>query len=115
METFYAKGLYYREQQDPGVTEFAQTIPSGSPLQLEREPTNKADRNAIKVLYEGRKLAYVEKDVASFLSPTMAEGAVVTTTLQTIELAYPNAPWLLCEYSVKFPKKEEEDEGSLQE
>lgn len=56
-------------------------------LTLEREPTNPRDKNAIKVIYNGFHLGYIEKDVAMGLACTMDQGqhtmAVITRTFGT--------------------------------
>jgi hypothetical protein len=50
-------------------------------LELEREPENPFDIYAIKVLYEGQHIGYLEKDVAAFLAPELDEGATFTCTV----------------------------------
>jgi len=47
-------------------------------LILEREPDNKWDKNAIKVLFKQQMLGYIEKEIAKDLAKTMDEGAKVT-------------------------------------
>lgn len=38
---------------------------------IEREPSNKYDPNAIKVLVDGRQIGYIGKDFSSILAPMM--------------------------------------------
>lgn len=38
-------------------------------IQLEREPQNKHDSNAIKVLADGKQIGYIGKDYSSILAP----------------------------------------------
>ncbi len=56
-------------------------------LTLEREPNNPRDKNAIKVIYKGFHLGYVERDVAVSLAATMDQGqeakAIITRTFGT--------------------------------
>lgn len=40
-------------------------------IQLEREPQNKYDPNAIKVLADGKQIGYIGKDYSSILTPMM--------------------------------------------
>lgn len=51
-------------------------------LTLEREPSNPRDKNAIKVIFKGFHLGYVQKEVAVTLAKTMDVGwkprAVIT-------------------------------------
>jgi hypothetical protein len=44
-------------------------------LDLEREPTNQFDASAIKVLYKGQHIGYIEACQAVFIAPHMDEGA----------------------------------------
>ena len=48
-------------------------------LELEREPTNQWDKNAIKVLYKGYLLGYIEKEVAADLALAMDVDAIEMT------------------------------------
>jgi hypothetical protein len=56
-------------------------------LILEREPSNPRDPNAIKVIFKGFHLGYVQKEVALILSKRMDEGikpkAVITRIFGT--------------------------------
>lgn len=40
-------------------------------IQLEREPQNKYDPNAIKVLADGKQIGYIGKDYSGILAPMM--------------------------------------------
>lgn len=44
-------------------------------LTLKREPDNPRDKNAIKVIFEGFHLGYVQKEVAINLAKMMDEGS----------------------------------------
>lgn len=48
-------------------------------LDLEREPTNQWDKNAIKVLYKGYLLGYIEKEVAADLARALDVDAIEIT------------------------------------
>jgi len=76
--TFEAKcvGMHFR---GPRAQALAGALSDASPLQLEREPENEYDPNAIKVLYTSlsgmsEHIGYVEREIASFVAPWMDEG-----------------------------------------
>jgi HIRAN domain len=55
--------------------EHSRDLQYGEPLILMREPTNKADRNAIKVLeILGKPIGYVAREVAADVAPRMDRG-----------------------------------------
>jgi len=43
-------------------------------LQLEREPMNPHDEFAIKVMYQGEHIGYIERGQAAFISPQIDDG-----------------------------------------
>ena len=42
-------------------------------LKLIREPTNKHDRNAIKVMLDDQHIGYIKKDIAKIFSPILRD------------------------------------------
>jgi hypothetical protein len=46
-------------------------------LELEREPNNEYDKNAIRVAHGGAKLGYVPRELAQILAPLMDAGLPV--------------------------------------
>lgn len=63
--SFSVKGLSFRTSVDQT---FAAHISIGDYIVLEPEPDNIYDENAIKILYIGHHIGYVEKNVARYLS-----------------------------------------------
>lgn len=53
---------------------------------LEREPYNQFDGFAIKVLYEGEHIGYVERKQAMFIAPWMDQGIAYTCTASEFRL-----------------------------
>lgn len=74
-------GMHFRERDGiPAKSIVANFIPPVE-LQLEREPENAFDQFAVKVLYEGQHIGYIEAGVAGFLAPHMDEGQAFTCTV----------------------------------
>lgn len=63
--------------------EIIRTLEVNDTLDLEREPDNLHDEHAIKVLYEGTHIGYIERDVAAFVSPLMRDGQQFTCTIHS--------------------------------
>lgn len=53
-------------------------------LQLEREPQNPHDEFAIKVLYDGEHIGYVERGQAAFISPQIDAGQKYMCTVDNL-------------------------------
>ncbi len=53
-------------------------------LQLEREPQNPYDEFAIKVLYQGEHIGYVERGQAAFISPQIDAGQKYQCTVNDL-------------------------------
>lgn len=74
-------GMHFREREGvPAKSIVASFVP---PLKLdfEREPTNPYDQNAIKILYEGQHIGYIEAASAIYLAPWIDEGHDYTITV----------------------------------
>lgn len=54
-----------------------------SPIMLEREPSNKYDTNAVKVLTDGGQIGYIGKDYSSILAPYMDAGRQFTAKVKS--------------------------------
>lgn len=54
-------------------------------LQLEREPSNQYDANAVKVLYHDTHIGYIERGQAAFIAAYMDDGWVPTCTVTRLE------------------------------
>lgn len=73
-------GLSHRPKEAK-VTAVA--LKPGDPLQLEREPDNKFDRNAIRVWSFGVLLGYVPSSYAAGVAPDMDAGRDVRCTVHS--------------------------------
>ena len=67
-------GMHFRPN---GKAIVASLIPPVS-FTLEREPSNQYDMFAIKVLFEGEHIGYIERGQAMFISPWMDQGVEYT-------------------------------------
>lgn len=54
-------------------------------LQLEREPDNRFDAFAIKAMYEGTHVGYIEAGQAAFISPWMDQGHAFEARVERME------------------------------
>lgn len=72
LTTFYSKvnGTTFANSQ-----ELIKTLQPEEPLELIPEPTNKFDKNAIKIVYKGQKLGYLPRDTAESFGKQVPEGA----------------------------------------
>lgn len=64
----YYQGLYFN-------SELIQKIVPGKEVLLQREPDNKHDKNAVKVLFEHKELGYIPKTQAINLAPILDRGS----------------------------------------
>ena len=72
-------GIYFGEVGREGIEE-------GAPVFVVREHDNRADPNAVKVLYkDGRKLGYLRRSLAKKLAPIIDRGALLTGRLVRVE------------------------------
>lgn len=72
MSTFLATsvGASFRPKE---AKDIIRSLEIGDEIQLEREPDNAYDENAIKTLFNGTHIGYVEKDVAVEIAPLLDE------------------------------------------
>jgi hypothetical protein len=66
----------------------AASLELNSVLSLEREPENAFDTNAIKVMSKGFHVGYVERGVASFISPLIDEGMQFSCKIDRFEPSF---------------------------
>jgi len=72
-------GIYFGEVGKEGIEE-------GAPVFVVREHDNRADPNAVKVLYkDGRKLGYLRRSLAKKFAPIIDEGILLTGRLVRAE------------------------------
>lgn len=70
----FVVGMHFRERAGvPAKSIVANFVPPVE-LTLEREPTNQFDSFAVKVLYAGQHIGYIEASSACFLAPWMDQG-----------------------------------------
>jgi hypothetical protein len=50
---------------------------------LEHEPTNQYDPNAVKILFDGTFVGYVEKEIAADIAADVSEGADYTAAISS--------------------------------
>jgi len=62
--TFLVKGAHFRGGE---VRELSDSLEAGTKLHLEPEPENEFDAYAIRVLYEGVHIGYVQTEAAPYL------------------------------------------------
>ena len=67
-------GMHFREREGvPAKSIVANFIPPVA-VEFEREPDNPFDPNAIKIIYNGQHIGYIEAASAVYLSPWIDEG-----------------------------------------
>ena len=59
-------------------------------LQLKRQPENPYDKNAILVLYEGKDLGFLNRDLAKKIAPKIDEGVEYKAVIEQITDSYEN-------------------------
>lgn len=75
-------GMHFRERDGvPAKAIVANMIPPVE-LTLEREPDNRFDAYAIKVLYEGQHIGYIPATDACYIAPDLDDGATATCTVE---------------------------------
>ena len=62
-----------------------ESMEPGCALQLEREPDNRFDSFAIKVLYNNQHIGYLEARQACFIAPWMDEGNEFDVEVTSLE------------------------------
>lgn len=78
-------GMHFRERDGvPAKDIVASFIPPLS-LEYEREPENPYDSFAIKVMYDGQHIGYVEANQAAFISPWIDKPTFFTCTVTHME------------------------------
>jgi len=75
-------GMHFR---GANAVEIASSLQPSNTLVLEPEPENAYDGNALKVLYEGHHIGYIERGQAAWITPLLDEGADYTCTVTRLE------------------------------
>lgn len=77
-------GMHFRERDGiPAKSIVANFVPPVS-LELEREPTNQYDGFAVKAIYNGQHIGYIEAGCAAFLAPHLDDGVSYTCTVHEL-------------------------------
>jgi hypothetical protein len=64
------------------VRAHAKTIVPGDTCELEAEPTNQHDANAVMVKFKGQRVGYLPKEIAPTAALFLKNGFLLTTTVQ---------------------------------
>lgn len=72
-------GSYFRGAE---AVEYVAALREGDTLQLELEPENQYDQNAIKVIGDGMHVGYIERQQAAWIAPA-ADGAAELSAVVT--------------------------------
>jgi hypothetical protein len=67
-------GMRFRDLEGIPATELVAGLVPPVKLQFERDPYNQYDENAIKVLYQGQHIGFIEATQAIFLAPWLDDG-----------------------------------------
>lgn len=67
-------GMHFREKEGIPAKEWASMIEPGTEVFYEREPDNRFDAYAIKIMFNFMHMGYVEASQAAFIAPWMDDG-----------------------------------------
>lgn len=79
-------GVQFRPK---AIKEAIRLLAPGDQLELERDPENAFDPNAIKIMADGQFLGFVQKQVAAYLAPELDTGAAHTCEVKSNENGLP--------------------------
>lgn len=83
-------GMHFRERDGvPAKSIVANFVPPVD-LEIEREPENPFDSFAIKVLYQGDHIGYIEVSQACYISPWIDQGIDYLCVCQDLEMRKQN-------------------------
>lgn len=72
--------VYYAEDQR------LREIPVSAEVQLERDPGNRFDPSAVKVLYQGKQIGYIKKVHAQTVSEELAKGKRIRAEIKNFDV-----------------------------
>lgn len=78
-------GMFHRERDGVPAKAIVSNFVPPLTLDLEREPLNQYDSYAIKVLYQGQHIGYIEAISACYIAPHMDEGKPFTCRVVRLE------------------------------
>jgi len=78
-------GMHFREKEGVSAKAIVSNFIPPVDLDIKREPENPFDSFAIKVIYEGQHIGYIEARQAMFISPWIDEGVEYFCTVTDLE------------------------------
>lgn len=89
MSNWYADIRGKQFLQDAAQRIAAGSLFSGQPLQMQRDPTNEFDKNAIRLkTEEGIEVGWVSKEVAALVAPKLDRGIPLVAIVHTRNVVY---------------------------
>ena len=67
-------GMHWREAEGVPARALVSNMITPCSVELEREPENQYDSFAVKVIYDGQHIGYIEAKVACWLAPRIDNG-----------------------------------------
>tara|TARA_R110000868_G_scaffold76760_5_gene220447 strand:- start:3261 stop:3605 length:345 start_codon:yes stop_codon:yes gene_type:complete len=83
-------GMYFRDREGVPATELVAGFIPPVQLQFERDFYNQYDENAIKVLYQGQHIGFLEAAQAIFLAPWLDDGHNYELTVTDMQVRRKN-------------------------
>lgn len=77
-------GMHFREREGVPAKSIVANFMPPVQLTLEREPENAYDSFAVKVLYQGQHIGYIEASSSCFLAPWMDQGNVYECVVDSL-------------------------------
>lgn len=78
-------GMHFREKEGIPAKEITASFEQGQHVELEREPKNKFDEYAIKAIFNGMHIGYLEASQAMWIAPNMDEGLKMVAVVDRLE------------------------------
>lgn len=78
-------GMHFREKEGIPAKGYVASFVPPVELQLEREPDNRFDAFAIKVIFNNEHIGYIEASQAMYISPLIDQGQTCTCTVLRLE------------------------------
>jgi hypothetical protein len=100
---FFIAGVQHHD----GMKKVINNLEVGDSLDLESEPDNKYDSNAIKIMFEGNMLGYVPRKFSGEIAALLEAGEDLVCVIETLNPS--EKPWQQCEVSISKYEEEEED------
>ena len=82
---FKVVGVTFRNDDGSSRQDIIANITQDAPISIMREPTNRFDKNAIKVLYVDQQIGYIPREFAQILAPMMDSGRQFTAKVNVAD------------------------------